>query len=199
MPSKPKRTRATSALPAPSYAEGSPKAQLRARHAARAAAPYPAPDDTFRPFDGLVAEDAPGVFQPSHLAWQDAARGLFLYHGDCLSVMDSIAAKHPAGVFDLIFADPPYFLSNGGISCHAGKMVKVDKGSWDKSRGAEENHNFNREWLRRCQALLKPHGSLWVSGTHHVIHSVGYAMQQLGMKLLNQVTWQKPNPPPNKF
>lgn len=76
-------------------------------------------------------------------------------------------------------------------------MVKVDKGSWDKSRGAEENHNFNREWLRRCQMLLKPNGTIFVSGTHHVIFSVGYAMQQLGMKILNQVTWQKPNPPPN--
>jgi site-specific DNA-methyltransferase (adenine-specific) len=159
---------------------------------------YPeVPEGSFSPADGILAEDAPGVLQPSRLAWQDAARGLFLYHGDCLEVMDAIAAKHPGGIFDLIFADPPYFLSNGGITCHAGKMVKVDKGGWDKSRGAEENHNFNREWLRRCQALLKPHGSLWVSGTHHVIHSVGYAMQQLGMKLLNQVTWQKPNPPPN--
>ena len=75
--------------------------------------------------------------------------------------------------------------------------MKVDKGSWDKSQGAEENHNFNREWLRRCQSLLKPNGTIFVSGTHHVIFSVGYAMQQLGMKILNQVTWQKPNPPPN--
>lgn len=76
-------------------------------------------------------------------------------------------------------------------------MVKVDKGDWDKSRGPEENHNFNREWLRRCQALLRPNGTIFVSGTHHVIMSVGYAMQQLGMKILNQITWQKPNPPPN--
>ncbi len=209
MPTKPKRAPAAPALPAPSissgpaprYAEGSPakgsNGSLRARHAARAAEPYPAYDDVFRPTDGILAEDTPGVLQPSRLAWQDAARGLFLYHGDCLAVMDAIAAKHPDGVFDLIFADPPYFLSNGGITCHAGKMVKVDKGDWDKSRGPELNHEFNTEWLRRCQRLLKPHGSLWVSGTHHVIFSVGYAMQQLGMKILNQVTWQKPNPPPN--
>jgi site-specific DNA-methyltransferase (adenine-specific) len=111
--------------------------------------------------------------------------------------MDAILAQHPRGCFDLIFADPPYFLSNGGVTCHAGKMVKVDKGAWDRSRGAEENHHFNREWLRRCQALLKANGTIFVSGTHHVIFSVGYAMQQLGMKLLNQITWQKPNPPPN--
>ncbi|MBP7481345.1 MAG: site-specific DNA-methyltransferase [Lacunisphaera sp.] len=157
---------------------------------------YPDYDATFRPEDAIVAE-GPAVLQPSKLAYRDDARGLWLYHGDCLEVMDTLRAKYPHGVFDLIFADPPYFLSNGGITCQNGRMVKVDKGDWDKSRGPEENHNFNREWLRRCQALLKPNGTLWVSGTHHVIFSVGYAMQQLGMKMLNQVTWQKPNPPPN--
>jgi site-specific DNA-methyltransferase (adenine-specific) len=150
----------------------------------------------FQPEDGLVAA-GPDVLQPSRLLHRDDARGLYLYHGDCLEIMDTLAAKHPAGCFDLIFADPPYFLSNGGITCHGGRMVKVDKGAWDKSRGAEENHNFNREWLRRCQALLKPGGTLWVSGTHHVIFSVGFALQQLGLKILNQITWQKPNPPPN--
>jgi len=159
-------------------------------------------DDGWSPDDAIVRE-GPDVLQPSKLAYRDDARGLYLYHGDCLEVMDHLLEKlarrggHSEGVFDLIFADPPYFLSNGGITCHAGKMVKVDKGDWDKSRGPEENHNFNREWLRRCQALLKPNGTIWVSGTHHVIFSVGYAMQQLGMKILNQVTWQKPNPPPN--
>ena len=160
-------------------------------------ASYPETPDAFNPADGVLADDAPGVLQPSRLAWSDDARGLFLYHGDCLEVMDTIAAKHPDGIFDLIFADPPYFLSNGGITCHAGKMVKVDKGGWDKSRGPELNHEFNTAWLERCQRLLKPHGSMFVSGTHHVIFSIGFAMQQLGLKLLNQITWQKPNPPPH--
>ena len=76
-------------------------------------------------------------------------------------------------------------------------MVKVDKGDWDKSRGAEFNHEFNLEWLRRCQRVLKPNGTIWVSGTHHVIFSIGYAMQQLGYKILNDIAWEKPNPPPN--
>ena len=98
---------------------------------------------------------------------------------------------------DLIFCDPPYFLSNGGITCQNGRMVKVDKGDWDKSNGAEVNHQFNYEWLKRCQKILKPNGSLMVSGTFHVIYSIGYAMQQLNMKILNNITWQKPNPPPN--
>src|SRR5215203_3251498 len=77
-------------------------------------------------------------------------------HGNSLEVLDILTKKFPDGCFDCIFADPPYFLSNGGITCHAGRMVKVDKGEWDKSQGAELNHEFNTEWLRRCQRVLKP-------------------------------------------
>ncbi|MGD0090626.1 MAG: site-specific DNA-methyltransferase [Planctomycetota bacterium] len=134
---------------------------------------------------------------PLRCVFRDEGRGIWLYHGDCLEILDAIAAKHPDGCFDMIFADPPYFLSNGGITCHAGRMVKVDKGTWDKSRGPELNHEFNTEWLRRCQKVLKPNGTVWVTGTHHVIFSVGYAMQQLGLKILNDIAWEKPNPPPN--
>ncbi|TAE34615.1 MAG: site-specific DNA-methyltransferase [Alphaproteobacteria bacterium] len=111
--------------------------------------------------------------------------------------MDALIDAYPEGCFDMIFADPPYFLSNGGITCKAGKMVSVDKGAWDKSQGANVNHDFNHDWLSRCQKLLKPNGTLWVSGTMHVIFSVGFAMQQLGFKMLNDIIWEKPNPPPN--
>lgn len=134
---------------------------------------------------------------PPCLIHGDDSHGLWLYHGNCLELLDGIAAESPEGRFDMIFADPPYFLSNGGITCHAGRMVKVNKGDWDKSRGAELNHDFNLEWLRRCQRVLKPNGTIWVSGTHHVIFSIGYALQQLGYKILNDITWEKPNPPPN--
>ena len=139
----------------------------------------------------------PGALAPLNCVYRDDARGVWLYHGNCLELLDAIAAKYPDGRFDAIFADPPYFLSNGGITCHAGKMVKVDKGDWDKSRGPELNHEFNLEWLRRCQRVLKPNGTIWVTGTHHVIFSIGYAMQQLGFKILNDIAWEKPNPPPN--
>ncbi len=134
---------------------------------------------------------------PPHLEHADEARGIWLYHGDCLEYLDALTRQHPEGYVDVIFADPPYFLSNGGITCQAGRMVKVDKGDWDKSRGPELNHEFNLEWLRRCQRVLKPNGTIWVSGTLHVIFSIGYAMQQLGFKLLNDIAWEKPNPPPN--
>ncbi len=127
----------------------------------------------------------------------DEENGVILYNTDCLNLMDILIKEYPDGIFDMIFADPPYFLSNGGITCYAGKMTKVDKGEWDKSKGVNENHEFNLSWLSRCQKLLKPNGTIWVSGTHHVIYSVGFAMQQLGMKILNDIAWEKPNPPPN--
>jgi len=126
-------------------------------------------------------------------AFQDAKHHITIYQGDCLEILAAI----PENCVDLIFADPPYFLSNDGITCHAGRMVSVNKGDWDRSRGPEVNHEFNRAWLAACQRMLKPNGTIWVSGTSHVIHSVGFAMQQLGFKLLNDITWVKPNPPPN--
>ncbi|MEO6785721.1 MAG: site-specific DNA-methyltransferase [Chthoniobacteraceae bacterium] len=131
------------------------------------------------------------------LVLHDERARIFLCEGDCLAVLDRITGQYPDGVFDAIFADPPYFLSNGGITCKSGRMVSVDKGEWDKSRGAESNHEFNREWLSRCQRVLKPDGTIWISGTQHVIYSVGFALQQLGFKLLNNIAWEKPNPPPN--
>jgi len=151
--------------------------------------------ESVNPLDRILLNS--GALVPLNAVYMDNSHGIFLYEGDTFEVLDKIAEKYPSGCFDMIFADPPYFLSNGGITCHAGKMVKVNKGDWDKSRGAEENHNFNREWLMRCQRVLKPNGTIWVTGTLHVIFSVGYAMQQLGFKILNDIAWEKPNPPPN--
>lgn len=133
----------------------------------------------------------------NRLIHADTQKDVYLYHANCLELMDAIIKNHPNGCFDMIFADPPYFLSNGGITCKNGKMVSVNKGEWDITLGIELNHQFNLEWLRRCQTLLQKDGTIWVSGTHHIIHSIGFAMQQLGMKILNEITWQKPNPPPN--
>lgn len=116
-----------------------------------------------------------------------------LFNSDCLFALDSI----PENSIDMIFADPPYFLSNGGMSCHAGKRVLVNKGEWDKSKGIAETHKFNLEWLKRCQNILSEDGTIWVSGTAHVIYSIGFAMQQLGFKILNDIAWYKINPPPN--
>lgn len=98
---------------------------------------------------------------------------------------------------DMIFADPPYFLSNGGITCSGGKVVSVNKGDWDKVETLEEKHEFNRRWIRLCKRVLKPSGTIWISGTLHNIYSVGMALEQEGYKIINNITWQKTNPPPN--
>jgi site-specific DNA-methyltransferase (adenine-specific) len=131
--------------------------------------------------------------------WQDlpgtAERGpgWALVQGDCLEALERLA---PASV-DLVFADPPYHLSNGGTTCRSGRRASVDKGVWDRSDGVAQDHAFQTRWLEACRRVLKPSGTIWVSGTQHVIFSVGYAMQELGFHLLNTVTWYKPNAAPN--
>lgn len=120
-------------------------------------------------------------------------RGINLVHGDSLELLKNIEDNS----IDLIFADPPYFLSNDGISCHSGKMVSVNKGKWDKNNSYSKIERFNYDWLIECQRILSPNGTIWISGTRHNIFSIGNTMLHLDYKLLNIVTWEKPNPPPN--
>jgi len=151
----------------------------------------------FRVREGPVkygAATAPAQPAPSsNVFYYNPAAGIKLIKGDCLEIM----AQAPAECVDMVFADPPYFLSNNGITCHAGRMVSVNKGKWDASKGALADHEFIKKWLKECHRVLKPDGTIWVSGTLHVIYSVGYAMQELGYKILNDIVWEKPNPPPN--
>lgn len=116
-----------------------------------------------------------------------------IYHGDCFDVMRTIEKKS----INVVCVDPPYFLSNGGMTCKSGKMVSVNKGGWDSKTDPIDIHKFNIKWLSECKELLTDNGTIWVSGTRHNIYSVGFAMQQLGFKLLNDIVFQKPNPPPN--
>ncbi len=115
-----------------------------------------------------------------------------LVQGDCIKILNELDFK-----FDMIFADPPYFLSNGGISVQSGKQVSVNKGDWDKSQGFEKDNDFNKQWLALCRERLSNNGTIWVSGTFHNIFSVAQSMTELGYKILNCITWQKNNPPPN--
>lgn len=105
--------------------------------------------------------------------------------------------KLPENSVDMIFADPPYNLSNGGFTVHAGKRVSVNKGQWDESKGVEEDFAFHHRWIQACWRVLKPEGTLWISGTYHSIYQCGYAVQLIGMKILNDITWYKPNAAPN--
>lgn len=98
---------------------------------------------------------------------------------------------------DMIFSDPPYFLSSDGITCSGGKMVSVNKGRWDKSKTLEEKHSFNRAWIKECYRILTDNGTIWISGTLHNIYSIGMALEEEGFKIINNITWQKTNPPPN--
>lgn len=115
-----------------------------------------------------------------------------LYHGDCFEILPQFK-----GEFDLIFADPPYFLSNDGLSIQNGKIVSVNKGDWDKSYGIDEIDKFNLAWLELAKGALTDNGSVMISGTYHNIFSIGRALQKLDYKILNIITWQKTNPPPN--
>ncbi|MDR0927998.1 MAG: site-specific DNA-methyltransferase [Ignavibacteria bacterium] len=98
---------------------------------------------------------------------------------------------------DMIFADPPYMLSNDGITCQAGKMVKVNKGDWDKSKGFDKDVKFHEAWIGECRRILKPEGTIWISGTNHNIFQCGYLLQKLNYHILNDITWYKPNAAPN--
>ncbi len=116
-----------------------------------------------------------------------------LLHSNCMEMLKEIENNS----IDAIFADPPYFLSNGGISVQSGKQVCVNKGDWDKGGTPEHIYQFNKQWLSLCRSKLKDNGTIWISGTHHNIFVVQRCLQELGYKILNVITWQKSDPPPN--
>jgi site-specific DNA-methyltransferase (adenine-specific) len=119
-------------------------------------------------------------------------RDFTLLKGDCFHLLRDFDFK-----FSCIFADPPYFLSNDGISIQNGKIVSVNKGDWDKGRNFQGIMNFNMEWISLCRDKLKENGTIWISGTYHNIFSVANCLTELGFKILNVITWVKTNPPPN--
>jgi len=116
-----------------------------------------------------------------------------LLKGDSIELMKNLKEKS----IDMIFADPPYFLSNDGITCKSGKMVSVNKGDWDKKDNIDEIHEFNTLWIKEARRILTEDGTIWISGTYHNIYSLGMALQQMDFKILNNVVWFKKNPPPN--
>ncbi len=116
-----------------------------------------------------------------------------LYNNNCLEVLEQL----PANSIDMIFSDPPYNLSNGGFTCHAGRAVSVNKGSWDSSSGFKKDFEFHLNWIKSCKRVLKPGGTIWISGTYHSIYQCGFGLQDTGYKILNDITWYKPNASPN--
>lgn len=119
--------------------------------------------------------------------------GAIVYLADCVDLMKIM----PPNSVDMVFADPPYRLSTGGVTVRSGRLAPVDKGAWDRSMGFGADHRFNVRWLEEARRILKPDGTIWVTGTHHIIFSLGFALQSMRFKLINQITWHKPDPPPN--
>jgi site-specific DNA-methyltransferase (adenine-specific) len=138
---------------------------------------------------GEMATD--GTWQPQRMMYK--TDNVALYNDDCLEVM----AKFPDNYVDMIFADPPYMLSNDGFTCQNGRMVSVNKGKWDKSKGFDEDIKFHETWISECKRVLKPEGTIWISGTYHSIHQCGFLLQKLDYHLLNEIAWFKPNAAPN--
>ncbi|MCY4575995.1 MAG: site-specific DNA-methyltransferase [Chloroflexi bacterium] len=125
--------------------------------------------------------------------WASTDGASALYWGDALDLLKTI----PSDSIDCIWTDPPYLLSNDGITCVGGRMVSVNKGEWDRSQGLDTDHEFNLAWTGEAYRVLKPTGTIWISGTLHVYPSVGMALWQNGFRLLNDIVWEKTNPPPN--
>jgi len=117
-----------------------------------------------------------------------------LFHGDMLAKLDEHVPDHS---IDMIFADPPYNLSNDGFTCQGGRMVSVNKGEWDRSAGPEGDFEFHRTWIAACHRKLRPGGTIWISGTYHSIYQCGFALQIGGWHVLNDISWFKPNASPN--
>ena len=124
--------------------------------------------------------------------YRSASHDFTLLNGDTFELLPQFNFH-----FDMIFADPPYFLSNDGISVQAGKIVSVNKGEWDKGGSPEQIDEFNKKWISLCRDKLKENGTIWISGTYHNIFSVANNLTELGFKILNVITWAKTNPPPN--
>ena len=118
-----------------------------------------------------------------------------LYHEEAIKILNQF--EQEGVLFDLIYADPPYFLSNDGITCQSGKMVSVNKGDWDKSEGFEQDVNFIDLWLKECRKVLKENGTIWISGTMHIIYKIGYLLEKNDYHIINDIIWYKPNAPPN--
>ena len=116
-----------------------------------------------------------------------------LLHGDMLMALERITDHS----IDMIFADPPYNLSNDGFTCQGGRMVSVNKGDWDRSQGPEADFEFHRTWIAACHRKLKPGGTIWISGTYHSVYQCGFALQIGGWHVLNDISWFKPNASPN--
>jgi len=124
---------------------------------------------------------------------EDLNEGMII-NGDAIEELERL----PAGIADLIFADPPYWMRTEG------RLVRVEgtafdgcDDGWDQFGSLEEYEEFTEKWLLACRRALKPTGSIWVIGGMQCIYTIGSIMQRLGFWIINDVVWHKRNPTPN--
>ncbi|MBW2995779.1 site-specific DNA-methyltransferase [Candidatus Woesearchaeota archaeon] len=113
--------------------------------------------------------------------------------GDCLEELKKIDDNS----IDLVFADPPYNMSKKqGLGWKYSKHITMQE-EWDMF-SKDEFLKFNKEWISESLRILKPGGSLWVSGSFHNIYQIGVILQQFDdVKINNSIVWFKPNAQPN--
>lgn len=136
----------------------------------------------------IAKNSAPESITPAFMA-----DDFLIYNEDNIKVMHHF----PDNCIDMIFADPPYMLSNNGLTCQNGQLVNINKGTWDKSKGFEKDLRFHEAWIEECKRILKPEGTIWISGTYHSIYQCGFLLQKMNFHLLNEISWFKPNASPN--
>lgn len=110
--------------------------------------------------------------------------------GDCRQILQEFEEDS----IDLIFADPPYNLSGKThLTVKSGRPVQGFKGEWDVVKDYEK---FTLEWLSECIRVLKNDGTIWISGTLHNHPIIGVALKKLGLWIINDIVWFKPNATP---
>lgn len=128
----------------------------------------------------------------NHTFFQSEQKEFSLFKGDCVALIPKIKKT-----VDMVFADPPYFLSNDGLTVKNGQIQSVNKGKWDKLVSDADAYSFTYEWLTAVRENMADNATIWISGTHHNIFTLGRVLPELGFKILNVITWEKTNPPPN--
>ncbi len=119
-----------------------------------------------------------------------------IYLGDCIDILNK---EIDLDSISLVFADPPYNLSGGGLKWKGNKTggdwYMVNE-AWDKM-SAPEYVQFTKKWIAGCQRVLKENGSIYISCTYHNIAEIIIVLKELNFKLNNIITWQKINAMPN--
>ena len=120
-----------------------------------------------------------------------------LFHEEALELLK----KFPDNCIDMIFADPPYFGNQSGLTIKRNdrhrETFDTQKAKWAYSKPIEYQFEFHRTWIKEAQRILKEGATIWITGTYHSIGVINVVLQELGFKILNEIILYKKNAPPN--